>query len=80
MFENFIEEYKRQLTIAITNYPEDYAYDVSEVPEFVEKMKEALKNRNYSKDGRAMKETCKFFNIKPTYKEINNFLEKKCNV
>ena len=72
--ETFITEYTKQLTLAVTNHPTEYAYGAEKVPEVVAKMRDAIQNKNYNKDSRAFKETCKALKIKHTYTAINHFI------
>ncbi len=49
--------------------------DISEVPMICEKMRAAFHRGSYNKDGRAIRATCKHFNLKYTYTAINDFLK-----
>ena len=71
----WIGVYEAKLVEAMTNYPADYGYPVSKAPEVAQKMRAAIINQSYSKDGRAIKATCKHFGIPYTYTAINSFLQ-----
>jgi len=73
-FDKFLNEYKKQLLLAVKNRPTEYGYPVSQVPTVVAKMEQAFIKGTYNKDGYAIKATCKALNIGYTYRDINNFL------
>lgn len=73
-FDKFINEYSKQLTIAVNNYPSEYGYPIEYVPEVVNKMKVAFIRKTFSKDGKAIKATCKALKIGYTYRDIETYL------
>lgn len=73
-FDRFLNEYKKQLLLAVKEHPVEYAYPVSQVPTVVAKMEQAFIKRTYNKDGHAIKATCKALNIGYTYRDINKYL------
>jgi hypothetical protein len=73
-FNKFISEYSKQLTLAVSNYPNEYCYPVSQVPSIVEKMKVAFIRKSFNKDSRAIKATCKVLKIGYTYRDIETYL------
>lgn len=72
--EKFMEVYAVELPKAITNYPEEYGYPVSEVPVVLGRMKAAFERGSYNHNSRAIKATCKALGIKYTRREIEAFL------
>lgn len=73
-FELFMKTYEVCLRRAVEGFPDEYAFQVTEVPDVVERMSRAFLHGTYNKDGRAVKWTCMELNIKCTYKAINAFL------
>ena len=73
-FDRFLTEYTKQLTSIVKNYPEKYAYPLTEVPNVISKMKVAFIRKSYNKDGAAIKATCKALKIGCTYRDIDTFL------
>jgi hypothetical protein len=73
--DQFIEEYERQLRVAVQNYPTEYAFPIEQVPLVVSRMKAAFERRSYNKDGKAIKATCKILNIPYTRKGIDAFFQ-----
>lgn len=71
----FFRVYEEELNKAVRQYPDDYAFPPSKVPEVVERMKAAFLRQSYNKDGQAIKATCKQLGIKYTYKAINEFIQ-----
>lgn len=67
--------YRVELERAVVEHPEEYAWPVENVPTVAAKMLEAIREGSFSKDGRAIKATCKAFGIKHTYTAINAWLE-----
>jgi hypothetical protein len=67
--------YEAKLIEAINNYPAEYRFSASMAPTVAGKMRAAIINQSYSKDGRAIKATCKHFGIPHTYTAINSFLQ-----
>lgn len=72
--ETWMAEYQKQLLLALEEHPEEYAYDQSNIPTVLIKMRNAFKNGSYNKDSRAIRATCKVFKIKHTYKDIERFI------
>lgn len=70
----FLSQYKTELTNAVRNFPDEYMFSVDDVPIVFDRMSSAFKRNSYNKDGRAWKATCKFFGIPHTYKAINQFV------
>lgn len=75
--EIFMTEYAQQLKKAVETKPDFYHFPVSNVPVVVQRMREAIINKKYNKDGFAFKWTCKALNIRYTYTGINNFVGEK---
>ena len=73
-FDTFMKIYTVELEKAVRNYPDEYPWPIENVPTVAAKMGQALKNKTYNKDGRAIKATCKQLNIKYTYTAINAYL------
>ena len=73
----FMEVYTDTLRDAVINYPDEYRWPIEEVPLVAERMRLALLRKSYSKDGRAIKATCKKLGIAHTYKAIDDFLDRK---
>jgi hypothetical protein len=73
--DKFIAEYEKQLTLAVQNYPAEFGYPVSYVPTVIGRMKNAIINQTYNKDGRGIKNTCKALGIKYTYQAINDYVK-----
>ena len=77
MFPNqkiFLEEYKKQLIISITNNPENYSWSIDTLEEVFGRMKVAIIRGSFNKDSQAFKNTCKALKIKHTYRDIETFL------
>jgi hypothetical protein len=71
-FIQFTERYVIELTACVQNKSAVYRhYDVSQVPDVVNKMMDAVRRGSYNKDGDAFRATMKHFGIKNTYKAIN---------
>lgn len=91
-FAIFTREYFKQLSTAVIDHPEEYPWayapteirgnlysqvlDRMSVLQVAEKMDAAIERGSFSKDGRALKATCKQLGIKHTYKTISEFLER----
>lgn len=73
--KTWMTEYSKQLTRLITEDPQAYCWPASELPSVLAKMRVAFHNRNYDKDGGAVKATCKALGIKHTYTAINHFID-----
>ena len=73
-YQNFLTEYGKQLTHAVTTQPQEYAYPLSEVPLVIDKMGRAFLRGSFNKDGLALKATCKALKIKHTYRDIKTYL------
>lgn len=70
----FMERYAAALRQAVLDHPDQYRYPVESVPSVVEKMKQAIIAKTYSKDGHAFKAVCKQLGIKYTYTAINEYV------
>lgn len=66
----FMAAYRPALVEAITNYPQEYCFPVSESDRVANRMQDALVRGSYNKDGRAIKSACKSLGIKRTYTGI----------
>lgn len=73
--EVFKDEYTVQLTAAVRDYPQEYAYNVNTVPDVVRRMMIAIERGSFNKDSRAIKATCRKLGIKPTYKAIAEYMK-----
>lgn len=71
----FLDTYTALLTMDIQRSPESYRYGLANVPERASAMVEGLRCGSSSNTGRICKATCKALGIKPTYREIEIFLE-----
>lgn len=74
-FDIFAEIYAEELELAIRNHPNEYRWPVQDIHMVVYKMIEALKEKKYSIDGRALMATCKRLNIRVAHKYINAYLD-----
>lgn len=74
-FDIFVKVYIEELEAAIRKYPEEYRWPLDNLPRVFEKMIEGFRQKTYSRDGRAIRATCKRLNIKLNYKDINAFLD-----
>ena len=85
----FAEEYKKQLQVAVDNYPDEYPWakgytvygnggsvvkPAQTVNEVAAKMLIAVQDNTFNHDGRAMKATCKALGIKHTRKAILEYV------
>lgn len=71
----WMQEYQKNLIQSVKDYPFEYGFGSDQIPKVAEKMRTAFSNQSYNKDGRAVKLTCKTFNIPHTYTAINSFLQ-----
>jgi hypothetical protein len=72
--KEFSFNYYKELRNAITNYPEEYMYSLEKLDDVHRRMLEAIKNKSFNKDSRAIKAVCKQLNIKHTYTAIYSYL------
>jgi len=72
--DRFFTVYAQQLLAVVSDPANGYMYGPDEVPTVVAKMRDAVLNRSYNKDGLAFKRTCKVLGIPYTYAGINNFV------
>lgn len=72
--ELFFKVYYEQLAEAVANHPEEYAWNIEQLPEVFARMKAAILKGTFNKDSRAIKATCKQLYLKHTYKEIKAYL------
>lgn len=70
----FMIEYEKQLTAAVTEHPELYAYPVATVPVVCLRMRKAFERDDYNIDSLAIRRTCKAFGIKHTRQAIKEAL------
>lgn len=70
----FINAYTPLLRQAQTDYPKEYGTHPTPPEMVAERMHAALLNGTYSKDGRAMKATCKALGISHTYRAMEAYL------
>lgn len=73
--ELFKQTYAKNLTQALKDYPNEYFWNESELPEVLERMYSAIDRITFNKDSRAFKKTCKELNIKHTYKAIKEYIK-----
>lgn len=71
----FVNEYRKQLTQAVTLRPDLYAYSTDLVPLVVDRMASAFEHRTYNHDSLAIKWTCKVLGIRHTRKAIDAFIQ-----
>ena len=64
--DRFCEAYQEELTRAVVERPEEYAYPVAEVPAVVERMRAAFIRGSFNHDGLAIRRTAKRLGLKPT--------------
>lgn len=79
-FSKFVEVYEKNLRLALKEKPNEYAWPESDLPKVLERMKTAIKNGSFNKDGYAFKKTCKELGIKHTYTEIKKYIEQSDTV
>jgi hypothetical protein len=72
--KEFSFTYYKELRNAITNYPEEYMYGLEKLDDVCSRMLEAIRNKSFNKDSRAIKAVCKQLNIKHTYTAIYSYL------
>jgi hypothetical protein len=72
--EKFIDVYLPLLRRAQTDYPKEYGTHPPPAEIVTERMHAAILNGTYSKDGRAMKATCKALGIPHNYRAIEAYL------
>jgi hypothetical protein len=73
--DKFFSEYAKQLERALIDYPNEYSWPVSELPNVLQKMCTAIERGSANKDSRAIKATCKVLGIKHTYTAIREYLK-----
>ena len=74
-FDKWMNVYEKNLKKAVETKTNYYNWPVENVPQVAQKMGEAFKLGSYSKDGFAVKWTCKELGLKHTYTAINEFLK-----
>ena len=74
MIHAFKSIYREELENAVRNFPQEYAFGLSEVNDVAHRMRLAFDRGSYNKDSRAIKATCKRLGIKHTYTAINAYL------
>lgn len=75
--EQFSKIYADALMECVASHPSHFSYTIADVPRVVYKMTAAFASGFYSKDGPAVKLTCKRLGIANTYTAINAFLQSK---
>lgn len=70
----FMAVYAEELRDAVRKQPDRYKYGVEGIPKVLDKMREALGDATFSKDGAAFEATTKRLGIKNTSAAINGFL------
>lgn len=81
----FEEEYTKQLTQAVTEFPSDYPWyapgDMGrlKIETVVGRMMRAIEANDYNKDGKALKRTCAALGISHTYTAINRWFSSDPN-
>lgn len=73
-FECFMEIYSEKLKEIRGKYPDEYAWNESELPIVLGKMRVAIEKGSYNKDSKTFKATCKELGIKHTYTAIDEFI------
>ena len=74
-FTLFAIEYLRQLDQVRAKYPTEYQWPPGvDAADVRDKMMQAIVNRSFNKDGRAILATCKVLGIPCTYKGIYTYL------
>ena len=81
--DRFMEIYERELTAAVAKYPDDYPWSTEKdgngnprltVKTVVERMRPAIADGSFNKDGHAIRKTCKALGIPYTYSGIRAFI------
>lgn len=75
VMEKFFKVYEEQLREVVSNPANGYSYGVELVPTVVQKMRAAVLNGSYNKDGIALKRTCKILGIPYTYAGISSYVK-----
>jgi hypothetical protein len=75
-FDKFWQVYAEELALAVTKYPDRYAWtNTLDVPIVVNRMTAAYVKGSYNKDSPAFKATCKRLGIKYTYSGIKSWMD-----
>jgi len=73
-FQRFMETYRKHLEH--TCRAGDCGWDMSELPQVFQRMRNAILRGSFNKDSQAFRKTCKELGISHTYKAINAFISK----
>jgi len=71
--QKFCDVYRVELEKAVMEFPQQYTYSVSLVPDVVYRMREAFIAGTYNYGGIAIRRTCKILGIKHTIKAMEQF-------
>lgn len=72
--EHFLSVYETQLQYCLATYPQSYHYTAAYIPMMVGKMRKALKDGTYDRNGLAFTLTCQAVGIENTYTAVKAYL------
>ena len=73
----FCDTYRRNLTKARTEHPQEYPWPIEQLQTVADKMVAAIQRGSFNKESRAFRDTCKELGIKHTYTAINAFINQQ---
>jgi len=71
--DKFIEVYARELESAVIAHSDEYGFSLVDLERVVERMRNAFYEGTYSRDGLAMRRTCRALGIKCAKAAIEEF-------
>lgn len=74
-FDNFFTIYSEELRLVHQEHPDEYFWPESQMDDVLARMRKAILQGTYNKDGFAFRRTCKRLGIKHTYKAISAYLK-----
>lgn len=74
-FEKFLNVYSEKLESERRANPDLYSWPLDELPKVIKRMSIGFVTGSFNKESKAIKETCKYFGIKHTYKAIAEFVK-----
>lgn len=72
--DQFMEVYSKHLKECLREFPDQYSWPETLLPNVLIKMRAAMETGGYNKEGHAFKRTCKELGIKHTYTAIKEFI------
>lgn len=72
--DQFMNVYSKHLKDCLKEFPDQYAYSESLLPNVLIRMRNALVSNGYNKEGKAFERTCKELRIKHTYTAIKEYI------